>query len=115
MLERVLTNMGRHVISASDAKEGINLFHKARQEKTPVNLLITDLTLCGDMDGRELAGVLKKEDPNICALAISGYTQDPVIRDYKSYGFDAALCKPFRLERFKLILDSLPHFNTPQN
>jgi CheY-like chemotaxis protein len=59
------------------------------------------------MEGKEAIAMLRKLDPEVKAIISSGYANDPVITDYTSYGFTAALVKPYRLEELKEILEKI--------
>ena len=54
-----------------------------------------DLTIPGGMGGKEAASHLLHLDPNACLIVSSGYSNDPVMSDFSSYGFKAAIAKPF--------------------
>ncbi len=56
-----------------------------------------DLTIHGGMDGREAIKKLLEIDPNVKALVSSGYLDDPVLSDYKKYGFCGIVTKPFNI------------------
>jgi hypothetical protein len=38
---------------------------------------------------------LRKIDPQVRGIVTSGYSNDPVMADFKTYGFVAAVKKPF--------------------
>jgi len=67
--ERQLSLLGYKVYSAANGAEALALFHEARP-----NLLLTDVVMAGEMNGRDLARTLLKEDPELRILFMSGYT-----------------------------------------
>ncbi len=60
----------------------------------PFDLVILDLTVKGGMGGKDAVKALLKIDPQVKAIVSSGYSNDPVMTDFKTYGFTGALPKP---------------------
>ena len=50
------------------------------------------------MGGREAASQICKLDPAAVLVVSSGYSNDPVMADYGSYGFSGSAVKPYTLE-----------------
>jgi CheY-like chemotaxis protein len=98
ILQGILEKLGYTVVAASEGKQAVELFKQARTEKQPFDLVILDLTIHGGMGGKEAIKTMRKIDPGIKALVASGYSTDPVLSKYLSYGFDGVLIKPFRLK-----------------
>ncbi len=60
------------------------------------NLLLTDVVLRGDMNGRELAVEVKRRIPEIQVLYMSGYTENGIVHHGRLDTDSALLQKPFR-------------------
>jgi len=50
------------------------------------------------MGGKELAKNLFEIDQNAKIIASSGYSNDPVMSEFKKYGFLSAITKPYEIE-----------------
>lgn len=98
IMEEVLKDEGAAIIQAADGNEAIDIFEKRDAAGEPVNIIIADLTIPGGMGGMEAVRILREQGLPFKAIVISGYSSDPVISDYRNYGFDAYLVKPFSAE-----------------
>jgi len=87
MLER----LGYRVISAQSPKEALLL---SKRDPSEINLLMTDVVM-PDMDGKELASLLKVERPGLITLFMSGYTSEVVLRHGIVDKGDKFISKPF--------------------
>lgn len=92
----LLTNLGYEVESVVDGEAMLASYKRALQEGAPFDLVIMDLTIPGGMGGREAMAELLKVDPQARGVVCSGYANDPVMADFKSYGFKANCAKPFQ-------------------
>jgi DNA-binding NarL/FixJ family response regulator len=59
------------------------------------------------MGGRVAIEKLLAIDPQVCAIVCSGYSDDPVMSDHASFGFRAAIAKPFRRTELAQLLAQL--------
>ena len=72
LLASILTLRAYSVLAAGNAAEALEL---ARRHEAPIHLLVTDVAMPG-MDGIELAAELRKLQPRVAVLYISGYTDN---------------------------------------
>ena len=88
VIEEVLQELGHDVRTFVDGRSAL----AACQEGLRPDLLVTDIELPGDIDGRQLAAALPEEVP---VLYITGYSEDQA--DVKPSKHSSVLCKPFSL------------------
>ena len=99
-----LTRMGYEVQFAEDGAAGIELYQEAMQAERPFHAVIMDLTIPGGMGGKEAVGEVLRIDPEAKIIASSGYSNDPVMSDFRQYGFCGIIAKPYRIEELGELL-----------
>lgn len=92
-----LSTSGYEVEAVASGEEAISLFQRAQRAGNPFDLVIFDLTVAGGMGGEEALVEIRALDPNIRAIATSGYSSGHIMANPSTYGFSAALPKPFTL------------------
>jgi CheY-like chemotaxis protein len=104
MVCRMLTQLGYKAEAAKDGAEAIAIYKHARRLNQGFNAVIMDLTIAGGMGGREAIKKLLEVDPNAKVIVSSGYSNDPVMANYKKYGFCGIIPKPYNIENLYKIL-----------
>jgi CheY-like chemotaxis protein len=90
----VLLNQGYDLLCASNGAEGLRL---AREHPRRLDLLLTDIIM-PQMNGPEVAEALRREQPQVKVLYVSGYTDD-VLNDHAAVTAELRfLEKPFTPE-----------------
>lgn len=92
VLQRVLEELGYHVLVASDGEEALGV--SARHEG-PIHILVTDVVM-PNVGGRELALELWKTRPETRVLFMSGYTEDAILHQGLRRTTVGFIGKPFR-------------------
>ncbi|MBA3004275.1 MAG: PAS domain S-box protein [Desulfurivibrio sp.] len=103
----MLTKLGYEPHTASDGEEAITRYLQAQKEGQPFDLVIMDLTVPGGMGGKEAISHLRKLDPQIRAVVSSGYANDPIMANFSEYGFCGVAPKPFSLQDFSKLLQTI--------
>jgi DNA-binding response OmpR family regulator/signal transduction histidine kinase len=102
MLEQLLTRIGfKEVVLVKDGREAIAFFLSAREAGKPFDIVMLDLTIKEGMGGVETIQVLREIDPSVKAILCSGYSNDPIMSDFRAHGFVGALVKPFRMQQLR--------------
>lgn len=105
----LLQHMGYEVTTALNGEEAIHLYRQAMELKKPFDAVILDLAIPGSIGGKEVMAELVLIDPYVKAIISSGYLNDPIIVESKSYGFSGILTKPYDAEELDGKLRSIIH------
>lgn len=97
VLTSVLKVSGYTTDVACEGKMGIAMYQKALKNDHPYHLVISDLTIPGEMGGREAVQKILEIDSNAKVIATSGYAMDPIMVNFEEYGFKGRIPKPFKL------------------
>ena len=103
----LLNHLGYKADLVADGQETIEAYCKAKEEGEPYDCVLLDLTVPGGMGGKETIQLLRKIDPDVRAIVSSGYSEDPVMADFKAYGFSAVMAKPYNAEQLSGVLNSV--------
>ena len=101
---RLLTVLGHTVATADGGETAIAAFQTARDAGRPFDVVILDLTIRGGMGGVEAVRRLREIDPDVKAVASSGYSDDAAPSGYREQGFAAFLKKPYNIGELREVL-----------
>jgi two-component system, cell cycle sensor histidine kinase and response regulator CckA len=104
VMERMLAKLGYECVFAQEGSEALNLFAQARSTRQPFDLVILDLTIPGGMGGLEALQGLLAQDGQTKAIVSSGYADDPVLANFRDFGFRGVITKPYRIVELSEVL-----------
>jgi CheY-like chemotaxis protein len=99
-----LRRMGNEVEMAPDGKSAIDLYRKAKETGRPFDLVFLDLTIRAGMGGLETMVALRRLDPGVKGIVMSGYSEDTTVREPRKHGFAGVLSKPFDRGKLKEVI-----------
>lgn len=102
-----LKRLGYEAELARDGAEAIRRYQEAREGGRPFSAVIMDLTIPGGMGGKETIQRLLDLDPGARAIVSSGYSNDPVMAEFRKYGFCGVVAKPYEIRELARVLQSV--------
>ena len=103
----MLEMLGYEAELAKDGAEAIEIYDKAKGSEKPYDAVILDLTIQGGMGGKEAVKKLLEIDPELKAIVFSGYSDSPVMSNYREYGFKGMMAKPFDFQTLGKVLNEV--------
>ena len=94
---RILQAAGYDVDCAAEGSKAVELYRKAAEAGRPFDVVILDLTISGGVGGKETLERLLEMDPSVTAIVSSGYSLDPIMVNYRDYGFTGVIAKPYKI------------------
>jgi two-component system cell cycle sensor histidine kinase/response regulator CckA len=101
---KMLNSIEYEVEVAGDGSEAIALFKNAIEVEKPFDAVIMDLKVAYGMGGDEAIKRMLEIDEKAKIILCSGSISDQIMIDYRMYGINAVLCKPFKKDDLKEVL-----------
>ncbi|OHD57614.1 MAG: hypothetical protein A2Y33_06150 [Spirochaetes bacterium GWF1_51_8] len=100
----ILKTLGYRAQGFPNGEELIEEYRQSFVTGGRIKAVILDLTIPGGIGGEEVLTKLKRIDPGVTAIVASGYSNSPVMSDYRKFGFAGMLAKPYRAEELSALL-----------
>ncbi len=106
IVSRMLGHLGYEVTTCTDGSQAIAAFAKSKSHAEPFDVVMMDLVIPNGVGGQDAVHTIKKIDPNARVIASSGHLEHPVMQDFKAFGFNAVLEKPYKLEKLQQVIEN---------
>lgn len=103
----MLTHAGYEVVTTMDGSQALEVYRDAMQSGDPFDAVVMDLTIPGGMGGKEAIKKFIELDPHVKAIVSSGYSNDPVMSNFREYGFKGVIAKPYRPKELCAVLNQV--------
>jgi two-component system, cell cycle sensor histidine kinase and response regulator CckA len=94
----LLEELGHEVVAVADGEAALLAVRQALARAEPFDAALLDLTIPRGDSGQVVLSRLHELDPDVPAIATSGYSGDPVMADPQAHGFTTGLTKPFTID-----------------
>jgi signal transduction histidine kinase/CheY-like chemotaxis protein/CHASE3 domain sensor protein len=108
-VKRQLVTLGYRISHAETARDALKLIADGEH----FDLMMTDIVLPGNMNGRELAQQVVRLRPDIRVFYTSGYSRDAIIHQGRLDSDIVLLNKPYRKEKLAQVLRQVLDARTP--
>ena len=105
----LLGKLGYQAELVEDGRDAVRCYAAALDSDDPFDAVIMDLTVPGGKGGREAVRELLAIDPRARVIVSSGYSDDPVMADYRRYGFVGVVAKPYDIRELSRALGEITH------
>ncbi len=107
VISQLLKRLGYETLSASNGNKAVETCRAAQKRNEKIHIALLDFDIHHGMGGLPTMEALKKIDPDIQGLLITGHTDDMAFKGYKSSGFSAMIEKPFSITQLNEKIESL--------
>ena len=107
MLKQMLEHQGHEVVLAQNGHEAISLYQEYFKSGRSIDIIIMDLTIPNGMGGKDAVQEILRINPEAKVIVASGYSNDPIMANYRDYGFKASIIKPFQLAELNKTINTV--------
>jgi len=100
----MLELLNYEVETANGGAQAIEKYNKSLKDGRPFDIIIMDLTIPGGMGGEVAVKKILEIDDTAKIIVSSGYENSSVMSNYKDFGFEDVIVKPFTIESLGEVL-----------
>ena len=103
----MVTCLGYEVTCAQDSSAAVELYRNAVASEEPFDVVILDVAMTDGVGLEEVLRAMREANPLVKIIASAPYADDPVLLNFESHGFAAAIAKPYNMEELGELLSRL--------
>jgi CheY-like chemotaxis protein len=105
--ERILNYLGFDVLVVKNGDNAVDAYKKALDAGQPFDIVLLDFIVSQGRGGKDIVKDILDLDSDACVAISTGYVSDPIVVDYRKYGFKAAITKPYDIAELNAMLSQL--------
>jgi CheY-like chemotaxis protein len=102
----ILRSLGYRVSVASSVALAVQTFGNAASNNSPFDVVILDVSM-PDSSPKETVYELRRIDPNVRVIVSSGFSDDPLMHNFKEQGFIAPILKPYTANELSEVIERI--------
>ena len=106
-LAEMLLSFGCSVHVVNNGEEALKVYSDAGSGDNMFDIAFLDLTIPGGMGAEAIVKSLSAINPDVKFVVLSGSANHPVMLNFKDYGFDTFITKPFDLNQIRSVVEGL--------
>jgi ActR/RegA family two-component response regulator len=106
-INNCLADLDFQIEFAGEGQVAISKYKTAYGSGYPFSAVLIDLTIIGGLGGKETIAKLLEIDPDVRAIATSGYASNGIMLKPEKFGFKGALPKPYGIDELNEVLNSI--------
>ena len=103
----ILKLLGYECALTEDGQAAVDLYMQEKEQDRPFDAVLFDLTVPGGMGGEEAATKIKEIEPQLKAIACSGYAESDLMQNYAHSPFTTVVPKPYRIQEMRDALSTV--------
>lgn len=107
VVSRLLQQCGYETELAREGAEMLRLYREAKEAGKTFDAVILDLIIQDGMGGQEAIKHLLAYDPDVKVIVSSGYSHNPIMINFREFGFVGFLPKPYKLEELRRVMSEV--------
>jgi|GEM_PF-4241156 len=101
---KMLVNLGYEPEIINNYMDAINIYKESYENNMPFDAIIMDLVIPGQINALDTIRLIKDIDEKVNIILSTGYTDDPVVLNYKKFGIRAIINKPYGIKDLDIVL-----------
>ena len=106
VMKEILTELGYKSTFVKDGRKLLEKFNDSKS-KNNYDLVILDLKMGKGMSGEEVAKELLQNNSDVKIVLSTGFSNVPIISNYKEFGIKGVLLKPYNISKLKKLLEKI--------
>ncbi len=106
-ISEIVSILGFECFTAETGEQAIEIYKQSVVTNSPIDIIIMDLTVPGGKGGKEAVVDILKINPDAKVVVSSGHSTDPIMSDFRNYGFCAVLVKPYEMKEFTMTINTI--------